>query len=60
MQTLLYFVILLVVGCRDYLPVVFCTREQNLTRLLLLRVRHPSNPISTVCVPNTGVLAQVT
>ena len=59
MQTLLYFVFFLVVGCRDYFPVAFCACEQNVTHLVL-RVRHPPNPISTVRVPNTGVLAQAT
>ena len=59
-QTLLYFVFFLVVGCRDYLPVAFCTCEQNVTPILFLRISHPSNPISMACVPNTVVLARVT
>ena len=56
MQTL-YFVLFLVVGCRDYLSVAFCTCEQNVTHFFCayaIRQTHLHG------VSNAGVLAQTT
>ena len=51
MQTLLYFAFFLVAGCRDYLPVAFCTCELNVTHLCSYAIRQTPSPRYVYPIP---------